>query len=93
MSLTGFTCLNSGADSTDFATANGICVKDCDECPILLAIPALVEDSEPRKIPGHMTLVKDVVARRDKRYADSTSYLLSNDNQQLLYRARTSGEG
>jgi hypothetical protein len=66
---------------------NGICVKDYDECQILLAIPALIESSEPGRSPGPITLVKDIVALRDKRYADSSSYLLSLGNRQLLYRA------
>jgi hypothetical protein len=52
---------NLGADNADFATANGICVKDYDECQILFAILGLIESLEPGKSPGPITLVKDMV--------------------------------
>lgn len=80
--LDGFSMFRFGSDNPDFA-ADGACVKDYEQCSTLLAIPGLIGDSEPGAKPGHITLVKDVVARRDKRYRGSSSLRL---NDQSLVR-------
>jgi hypothetical protein len=87
--LDGFSMFRFGSDNPDFAT-DGVCARDYDQCPTLFTIPGLVGDSEPGGKPGHITLVKDVVARRDKRYRGSSSILL--DDQLLVRRVGRSSD-
>lgn len=68
--LDGFSMFRFGSDVRGFA--DGICcVEDYEHCSDLLNIPGLVGDSEPKLHPGHISLVRDTVARRDKRYQGS----------------------
>ena len=81
--LDGFSMFRFGSDNPGF-TADSICVKNYDQCPTLLAIPGLVGDSKPGTNPGHITLVRDVIARRDKTYQGSYSL----DDQALHRRQK-----
>lgn len=75
--LDGFSMFRFGSDNPEFA-ADDVCVKDYDQCRTLLAIPGLIGDSEPGRQPGHITLVKDGLARRDKKYGGSSGLRLDD---------------
>jgi hypothetical protein len=75
--LDGFSMFRFGSDNPEFA-AGDVCVKDYDQCRTLLTIPGLIGDSEPRRQPGHITLVKDGLARRDKKYGGSSGLRLDD---------------
>jgi hypothetical protein len=87
--LDGFSMFRFGSDNPDFA-ADGVCVRDYDQCSSLLAIPGLIGDSKPGAKPGHITMVKDVVARTDKTYRGSSSLRL--DDHSLVRRVGRSDE-
>lgn len=68
--LDGFSMFRFGSDVPGFA--DGICcVENYEHCSDLLDIPGMVGDSQPTLHPGHISLVKDTVARRDKKYQGS----------------------
>lgn len=84
--LDGFSMFRFGSDNPGL-TADNVCVKDYDQCPTLLTIPGLIGDSKPGTNPGHITLVRNVIARSDKTYQGPYGL----DDQALHRRRKQSG--